>query len=96
MAKGLSWAAIFFGAMTIALILLMFYVPTVPADDVWVSMLMLLAAVLAPLLAITGLLLAKRGGKPAPRFARVALAIAIGAFCWPLLLFGPFLVGGGY
>jgi drug/metabolite transporter (DMT)-like permease len=95
MAKCLSWAAIFFAALTIALILLMFK-NYVPPDDDLVPALMLLAAVLAPLLAVIGLLLTKRGGKPAPRLARVALAIAIGAFSWPLLIFAPFFLSAGY
>ena len=96
MAKGLSSAAIFFATLTIGLILRLNYVPAAPPQSDWEGALMLLAAVLAPLLAVAGLLLAKRGGKPAPRFARVALAIAIGAFLWPVLILGPFLIGGGY
>jgi hypothetical protein len=36
--------------------------------------------------AVAGLLLAKRGGKRAPRLARLALAFGIGACSWPLLM----------
>jgi hypothetical protein len=51
----------------------------------------LYAGLLAPIVALAGLLLAKRGGKRAPRLARVALAFGIAAFSWPLLLIGPYL-----
>jgi drug/metabolite transporter (DMT)-like permease len=84
MAKGLSWAAIFFAAMTVVLVLLSSR--AAPSEDELVVTLSLLAGVLAPLVAVAGLLLAKRSGKRAPRLARVALAFGCGAFSWPLLL----------
>ena len=44
------------------------------------------AGLLAPIVAVGGLLLTKRGGKRAPRLSRVALAFGIGAGAWPLLM----------
>ncbi|HEY3516517.1 MAG TPA: hypothetical protein VGL98_05670 [Gammaproteobacteria bacterium] len=94
MAKSLSWAAIFFAAMTVVLWLLASR--AAPTEDGLVVALSLLASVLALLLAVAGLLLAKRRGKRAPRLARVALAFGCGAFAGLLLLFAPlFLCPGG-
>ena len=74
--------------LTVVLGLLINYAP--PPSDNLVVTLLLAAGVLAPLVAVAGLLLAKRGGRRAPRLARVALAFGCGAFSWPLLLFVPF------
>jgi hypothetical protein len=63
-----------------------------PPGDNRIATLSLWTGFLAPLVAVAGLVLAKRGGKPAPRLARVALAFGIGAFAWPLLLFAPLLL----
>ena len=84
MAEGLSWAAILFAIMTVVLMLFIGYAAPPPSE--LLGTLSLLAGVLAPLLAVAGLLLAKRGGKRAPRLASVALAFACGAFAWPLFL----------
>ena len=94
MARYLSWAAIFLATLTIALVLRLGHAePPSSERAIALSELMatlsLLAGVLAPLLAVAGLRLAKRGGKRGPRLASVALAIACGAFAWPLLLFVP-------
>lgn len=94
MAKGLSWAAIILAVMMMALGWLSSYEE--PGSQSPLLGLALYAGLLAPIVAIAGLLLAKRGGKRAPRLARIALAFGIGAFSWPLLIFGPFLLGGGY
>ena len=83
MARCLSWAAISLSVMTVALFALLGYEPT--GDD-RIGTLSLSAGFLAPFVAVAGLLLAKRGGKPAPRLSRVALAFGCGAFAWPLLL----------
>ena len=84
MAKCLSWAAIFLAVMTVVLFWLASHAE--PGSDGLVVTLSLNAGILAPIVAVAGLLLAKRGGKRAPRLARVALAFGIGAFSWPLLL----------
>ena len=84
MAKGLSWAAIFLAVMTVVLLVLVSYEE--PGAQSPVGELSLYAGFFAPIVAVTGLLLAKRGGKRAPRLARVALAFGIGAFSWPLLM----------
>ena len=89
MAKGLSWVAIFLAVLTVVLFVLMGFEepgsqgPAVGLSPVTLS---LYAGLLAPIVALAGLLLAKRGGKRAPRLARVALALGIGAFSWPLLI----------
>ena len=84
MAKGLSWTAIFFAVITVVLIWLMSYQE--PGSQGPTAALSLYAGLLAPIVAVAGLLLAKRGGKRAPRLARIALAFGIGAFSWPLLM----------
>ena len=94
MANGLWWAAIFSAAMTVVLWFLSSR--AAPTEDTPLVALSLLTALLALLLAVAGLLLAKRGGKRAPRLARVALALGIGVFLGPLLLFAPlFICPGG-
>ena len=84
MAKGLSWVAIFLAVMTVVLFVVAAYEE--PGSQGPAVPLSLYAGLLAPIVAVAGLLLAKRGGKRAPRLARVALAFGIGAFSWPLLL----------
>jgi hypothetical protein len=99
MAKGLSWVAILLAVMTVVLFVLMGLEEPGsqgPAVDLSPIGLSLYTGLLAPIVAVAGLLLAKRGGKRAPRLARIALAFAIGAFSWPLLFLGPLLLGGGY
>ena len=91
MAKVLSWVAVFLAVMTVALFWLLGYEePGSQSESV--TALSLYAGFFAPIVALAGLLLAKRGGKPAPRLARVALAFGIGAFAWPLLLLGPYVL----
>ena len=84
MAKGLSWVAICLTTMSVVLFWLAG--DAEPGAGELVLGLWLLAGLLAPLVAVVGLLLAKRGGKRAPRLARVALAFGIGACAWPLLM----------
>ena len=67
-----------------------------PGSDGPVVMLSVQAGILAPVVAVAGLLLAKRGGKRVPRLARVALAFGIGVFSGLVLLFAPlFICPGG-
>lgn len=90
MAKGLSWAAIFLATMTIVLF---WFSANAEWDSAELAFgLGVLAGFIAPLVAVVGLLLAKRGGRRAPRLARLALAFGIGAFAWPLLLFVPLFI----
>jgi hypothetical protein len=84
MAKCLSWAAIALATMTVVLLLL--GSRATPSEDQLAATLSLLAGVLSPIVALVGWLLSKRGGRRAPRVARVALAFGCGAFSWPLLL----------
>jgi hypothetical protein len=101
MAKGLSWGAILLATLTMVLVLRLGFAEP-PSSELAITLnelmatVSLLAGFLAPLVAVAGLLLAKRGGKRAPRLARVALAVSIGALSWPLLLFVPlFICPGG-
>ena len=93
MAKYFSWAAIFLAVMTVVLFWLASYAE--PGSDGLVVTLLLNAGILAPIVAVAGLLLAKRGGTRAPRLARVALAFGIGVFSGLLLLFAPLFVCPG-
>ena len=90
MAKGLSWIAIFLAVMMVVLAWLSSY--EAPGSQSPLFGFALYAGLLAPIVAVVGLLLAKRGGKRAPRLARIALAFGIGAFSLPLLMFAPFLL----
>jgi hypothetical protein len=92
MAKGLSWVAIFLAVMMVVLFWLTSYEE--PGSQSPMFDLSFYAGLLAPIVAVAGLLLAKRGGKRAPRLARVALAFGIGACSWPLLVIIVFT--GGY
>ena len=87
MARCLSWGAIILATTMVVLGIALSY--SAPGEGELLANLVLLTGVLAPLVAVAGLLLAKRGGERAPRVARIALAFGIGAFSWPLLLFGP-------
>jgi hypothetical protein len=94
MAKCLSWAAILLATMTV--VLWWIAADAEPGSDGSVVTLSLYAGLLALIVAVAGLLLAKRGGKRAPRLARVALAFGIGVFSGQLLLFAPlFICPGG-
>ena len=84
MAKGLSCVAIFLAVMTVALFWLSSYEE--PGSQSRMLELAFYAGLLAPIIAVAGLLLAKRAGKRAPRLSRVALAFGIGACSWPLLM----------
>ena len=92
MAKGLSWVAIFLAVMMVVLFWLTSYEE--PGSQSPMLELSFYAGLLAPIVAVAGLLLAKRGGKRAPRLARIALAFGIGACSWPLLMIVVFT--GGY
>jgi hypothetical protein len=46
-----------------------------------------LAAVLAPIFAVAGVVLAKLCGEPVPKLTRAALAAGCAVFLWPLLFF---------
>jgi len=92
MAKGLSWVAILLAVMMVVIFWLTSYEePGSPSPMIELSF---YAGLLAPIVAVVGLLLAKRGGKRAPRLARIALAFGIGACSWPLLMIIVFT--GGY
>ena len=84
MAKGLSYGAIVLACMSVVLFWLMGKAE--PGSLELAFSLWMLAGLFAPLVALAGLLLAKRGGKRAPRLARVAFAFGIGASAWPLLM----------
>jgi len=92
MAEGVSWAAIFLAVMSVVLLWLSSYEE--PGLQSPMFELSFYAGLLAPIVAVAGLLLAKRGGKRAPRLARIALAFGIGACLWPLLMIIVFT--GGY
>ena len=92
MAKGLSWVAIFLAVTMGVLFWLTSYEE--PGSQSPMFELSFYAGLLAPFVAAAGLLLAKRGGKRAPRVARIALAFGIGACSWPLLMIIVF--AGGY
>ena len=97
MAKGLSWVAILLAVMMVVLFWLAGYgEPSSQGPAVTLSpvILSLYAGLLSPIVAVAGLLLAKRGGQSAPRLARIALAFGIGACSWPLLMIIVFT--GGY
>jgi hypothetical protein len=49
--------------------------------------LLFLVAVLAPIFALAAVVVAKLCGKPVPRLARAALAAGCAVFLWPLLFF---------
>ena len=91
MAKGLSWGATLLATLTMVLVLRLGFAEP-PSSELAITLnelmatVSLLAGFLAPLVAVAGLLLAKRGGKRAPRLARIALAFGIGACSWPLLM----------
>ena len=94
LAKGLSWAAILLATMTV--VLWWIAARTEPGSDWPVIALSMQAAILALIVATAGLLLAKRGGKRAPRLARVALAFGIGVVLPLVLLLAPlFICPGG-
>jgi len=81
---------------TMAVVLWWIAADAEPGSDWPVIMLSLQAGLLALVAAVAGLLLAKRGGKQAPRLARVALAFGIGVALGPLLLLAPlFICPGG-
>ena len=84
MAQGLSCAAIVLACLSVILFWLMGEAE--PGSVGLAISLWMLAGLCAPLVALAGLLLAKRGGKRAPRLARVAFAFGIGASAWPLLM----------
>jgi hypothetical protein len=92
MAKGLSWVAIFLAVMMFVLFWLTRYEE--PGSQSPMFELSFYAGLLAPIVAVAGLLLAKRGGQRAPRLARIALAFGIGACSGPLLMIVVFT--GGY
>jgi len=84
MAKALSWVAIFLAVTMVVSFWLMGYQEPGSQDQLFG--LSFYSGLLAPIVAIAGLLLAKRGGKRAPRLARIALAFGIGACLWPVLM----------
>lgn len=92
MAKGLSCVAIFLAVMNLVLFWLMRYEE--PGSQSPMLELWFYTGLLAPIVAVAGLLLAKRGGRRAPRLARIALAFGIGVCAWPLLMIIVFT--GGY
>ena len=92
MAKGLSWVAIFLALTMVVSFWLMGYQEPGSQDQLFG--LSFYSGLFAPIVAVVGLLLAKRGGKRAPRLARIALAFGIGACSWPLLMIVVFT--GGY
>ena len=92
MAKGLSWVAIFLAVMMVVLFWLTSYEE--PGSQSPIFELSFYAGLLAPIVAVAGLLLAKRAGERASRLARIALAFGIGACSWPLLMIVAFT--GGY
>jgi hypothetical protein len=90
MARWLSWVAILLATMTV--VLWWMAADAEPGSDGSLVMLSLQSGILAPVVAVVGLLLAKRGGERAPRLARVALASGIGVFLGLLLLFAPLFI----